>query len=229
MWQARRSSAPEDRRESVCGLASSGSGRRVRHAPGLDTTPPDARSTTPPAGAKSRPPRAWCTSASLRSRRVYSAVNDRPCGFAATRTSSGFTAISTRASMEVSLPALYSNFGGRDCLTHPGTEGQASGSTTSVATRLAVRSNETVGGLPSRPHPSPGPEPVDRRTAVTMRGTGNEGLCQGSRCPRRTRSPAIPPSAMTTWSCRTIAASWPDRGGGGRAEARLVQRHFSWP
>jgi hypothetical protein len=25
--------------------------------------------------------------------------------------------------MGVSLPALYSNFGGRDCLIHPGTEG----------------------------------------------------------------------------------------------------------
>jgi hypothetical protein len=41
--------------------------------------------------------------------------------FAATCTSSGVTAISTRASMGLSLPALYSNFGGRDCLTHPGT------------------------------------------------------------------------------------------------------------
>jgi len=45
-------------------------------------------------------------------------------GFATTCTSSCVTVIS-RASMGSSRLALLSNFGGRDCLTHPGTEGDA--------------------------------------------------------------------------------------------------------
>ena len=58
-----------------------------------------------------------------RIRRLYSAVNARCCGFATTCTAPGVTAISPRASVGVSLPAPYSNFGGRDCLIHPGAEG----------------------------------------------------------------------------------------------------------
>ena len=38
-----------------------GQGGELRHAPGLDATPPDATSTTPPAGAEPRPPGASCT------------------------------------------------------------------------------------------------------------------------------------------------------------------------
>src|SRR5262249_16635950 len=61
-------------------------------------------------------------SATLRIRRLYSAVDVRRRGFATTCTSSAPTA--TCVSIGSSLLAL-TNFGGRDCLTHPGTEGGA--------------------------------------------------------------------------------------------------------
>jgi enoyl-[acyl-carrier-protein] reductase (NADH) len=54
---------------------------------------------------------------------LYSAVYVRRRGLAATCTSSPPTA--TCASIGSSRLALLSNFRGRDCLTHPGTEGQA--------------------------------------------------------------------------------------------------------
>jgi len=77
-------------------------------------------------------------SASLRIRRLYSAVYVRRRAFAATCTSSATTATPPRASMGSSRLALISKFWGRDCLTHPGTEGVARMPTTLSGHRVKI-------------------------------------------------------------------------------------------
>src|SRR5581483_8573897 len=99
--------------------ASSPRPRARRHTTKCDEYNPSRRSKAPTA------PGVVHASASLRIRRLYSAVYVRRRGFAATCTSSATTA--TCASIGSSRLALLSNFGGRDCLTHPGTEGRRRG------------------------------------------------------------------------------------------------------
>jgi hypothetical protein len=98
--------------------ASSPLPRARRHATRWEEYNPSRRSSAPMA------PGVVHASAAFRIRRLYSAGYARRRGFATTCTSSGLaTVISSVASMGLSRLALISNFGGRDCLTHRGTEG----------------------------------------------------------------------------------------------------------
>jgi hypothetical protein len=97
--------------------------RPDHHAPVPPAKSSGATSTAPPGATAPHGPGVVQASASFRIRRFYSAVYVRRCGLAATCTSSA--TIETCASMALSRLALINNFGGRDCLTHPGTEGGA--------------------------------------------------------------------------------------------------------
>lgn len=92
--------------------------RARRHTTRCDEYSPSRRNRAPTA------PGVAHASASLRIRGLYSAVYVRRLGFATTCTSSATTA--TGPSMGLSRLTLISNFGGRDCLSHPDTEGSAS-------------------------------------------------------------------------------------------------------
>ncbi len=97
-------------------------------------------------------------SASLRTRRLYSAVNARRSGFAATCTSSTVTGISTRASIG---SKHRDRFRGAGVDTRPPVRGMAR-RIHGVAGRAADVNRHPVGQLIVSPLPFPSPVPAPR-------------------------------------------------------------------